>query len=188
VLLPLSTASTIRLLLLLLVLPPSLPHLLYLSRHEVRSTDKSKSCISLSTSLKQPPADPASHSHSQSALYHEWSDQYLDYNGLKRFLKDNSGGGSQGMKRWEQPEEDNFVKKLESELLKCERFQVGKVSRTDLSRLLSELNKYIALTGRRTVDQNHLPRKTSHRSRRILRRIANSTQPSSSTLETYPIR
>jgi hypothetical protein len=64
----------------------------------------------------------------QSTLYAEWSDQYLDYNGLKRDLKDNAGNGPQGMRRWTEGDEAAFVKRLEKELLKCERFQVGKVS------------------------------------------------------------
>lgn len=32
------------------------------------------------------------------------------------------------MRRWTEGDEAAFVKRLESELLKCERFQVGKVS------------------------------------------------------------
>lgn len=43
-------------------------------------------------------------------------------------MKDNAGNGPQGMRRWTEGDEAAFVKRLEKELLKCERFQVGKVS------------------------------------------------------------
>lgn len=60
----------------------------------------------------------------QSSLYAEWQDQYLDYNGLKADLKAGTNFGA----KWTAERERAFVNRLERELLKCEDFQIRKVS------------------------------------------------------------
>lgn len=55
--------------------------------------------------------------------YAEWRAYYLDYTGLKKFLKARTSEG-----RWTSEDEDNFVAKLEAELEKIHEFQMTKAS------------------------------------------------------------
>ncbi|KAJ1307185.1 hypothetical protein OPQ81_001301 [Rhizoctonia solani] len=55
--------------------------------------------------------------------YAEWRAYYLDYTGLKKFLKARTSG-----RRWSSEDEDLFVAKLEAELEKIHEFQMTKAS------------------------------------------------------------
>ncbi|GAA6031847.1 hypothetical protein JCM8097_002018 [Rhodosporidiobolus ruineniae] len=57
------------------------------------------------------------------ALYSEWQAAYIDYGGLKRFMKDR-----QATHHWNDADEADFIKALESELDKVVRFQEGKIN------------------------------------------------------------
>ncbi|GAA5990032.1 hypothetical protein JCM11641_001480 [Rhodosporidiobolus odoratus] len=56
------------------------------------------------------------------ALYQDWQASYIDYGGLKRFIKDR-----QGKHQWDDADEADFIKALESELDKVVKFQEGKI-------------------------------------------------------------
>lgn len=52
----------------------------------------------------------------------EWQDSYVDYSGLKKFIKDR-----QDLHKWDDGDEADFVKALEGELDKVVKFQEAKV-------------------------------------------------------------
>ena len=61
----------------------------------------------------------------------EWQDSYVDYSGLKKFIKDR-----QDLHKWDDGDEADFVKALEGELDKVVKFQEAKVrSLTEMLRL-----------------------------------------------------
>ncbi|GAA5867318.1 hypothetical protein JCM1840_005027 [Sporobolomyces johnsonii] len=57
------------------------------------------------------------------ALYQDWQASYIDYGGLKRLLKDR-----QGRHQWDDADEADFIKALESELDKVVKFQESKIA------------------------------------------------------------
>ncbi|GAA5852744.1 hypothetical protein JCM9279_003954 [Rhodotorula babjevae] len=57
------------------------------------------------------------------ALYQDWQASYIDYGGLKRFIKDR-----QAKKQWDDADEAEFIKALESELEKVAKFQETKIA------------------------------------------------------------
>ncbi|GAA5907321.1 hypothetical protein JCM5296_002691 [Sporobolomyces johnsonii] len=57
------------------------------------------------------------------ALYQDWQASYIDYGGLKRLLKDR-----QGRHQWDDVDEADFIKALESELDKVVKFQESKIA------------------------------------------------------------
>ncbi|GAA6007208.1 hypothetical protein JCM10207_001546 [Rhodosporidiobolus poonsookiae] len=57
------------------------------------------------------------------ALYQDWQASYIDYGGLKRFMKDR-----QAKHQWDDADEADFIKALESELDKVVKFQEGKIN------------------------------------------------------------
>ncbi|GAA5876812.1 hypothetical protein JCM8547_003172 [Rhodosporidiobolus lusitaniae] len=75
------------------------------------------------------------------ALYQDWQASYIDYGGLKRFMKDR-----QATHQWDDADEADFIKALESELDKVVRFQEGKLNElTDkISTYESEVKALIA--------------------------------------------
>ncbi|BGP19071.1 hypothetical protein JCM10213_006662 [Rhodosporidiobolus nylandii] len=56
------------------------------------------------------------------ALYQDWQASYIDYGGLKRFMKDR-----QAKHQWDDADEADFIKALESELDKVVKFQESKI-------------------------------------------------------------
>lgn len=56
-------------------------------------------------------------------MYGEWKEQYLDYNGLKKFLKRRTA-----VRAWNARDEIQFTNKLEEELEKIYNFQTKKVT------------------------------------------------------------
>ncbi|KAF8318449.1 SPX-domain-containing protein [Clavulina sp. PMI_390] len=67
----------------------------------------------------------------KSSLYEEWRTSYLDYDGLKRQLKDGTDGHV-----WSETDERKFIAKLENQLEKIHAFQYQKVS--ELSRRIND--------------------------------------------------
>lgn len=59
----------------------------------------------------------------KSALYSEWQESYVDYSGLKKFIKDRMD-----KHKWDDGDEADFVKALEGELDKVVTFQENKIS------------------------------------------------------------
>lgn len=57
------------------------------------------------------------------ALYQDWQASYIDYSGLKRFIKDR-----QSKHKWDDADEADFIKALESELDKVVKFQENKIA------------------------------------------------------------
>ncbi|GAA5907874.1 hypothetical protein JCM6882_004579 [Rhodosporidiobolus microsporus] len=57
------------------------------------------------------------------ALYQDWQASYIDYGGLKRFMKDR-----QAKHQWDDADEADFIRALESELDKVVKFQEGKIN------------------------------------------------------------
>ncbi|GAA5938890.1 hypothetical protein JCM1841_000843 [Sporobolomyces salmonicolor] len=57
------------------------------------------------------------------ALYQDWQASYIDYGGLKRLIKDR-----QARHRWDDADEADFIKALESELDKVVKFQESKIA------------------------------------------------------------
>ncbi|GAA5995708.1 Vtc4p [Rhodotorula paludigena] len=57
------------------------------------------------------------------ALYQDWQASYIDYGGLKRFMKDR-----QAKHQWDDADEADFIKALESELDKVAKFQEDKIN------------------------------------------------------------
>ncbi|GAA5949801.1 hypothetical protein JCM21900_004204 [Sporobolomyces salmonicolor] len=57
------------------------------------------------------------------ALYQDWQASYIDYGGLKRLIKDR-----QARRRWDDADEADFIKALESELDKVVKFQESKIA------------------------------------------------------------
>jgi SPX domain protein involved in polyphosphate accumulation len=66
------------------------------------------------------------------ALHEEWSKYYVDYAGLKKFIK-----SRQAKKQWDENDEQVFVRELDQELQKVANFQERKVIIVSLSRILS---------------------------------------------------
>ena len=64
----------------------------------------------------------------------EWQDSYVDYSGLKKFIKDR-----QDTHKWDDGDEADFVKALEGELDKVVKFQEAKV-RVFLEMLLLQIS------------------------------------------------
>jgi SPX domain protein involved in polyphosphate accumulation len=56
------------------------------------------------------------------ALHEEWSKYYVDYAGLKKFIK-----SRQAKKQWDDNDEKIFVRELDKELQKVADFQERKV-------------------------------------------------------------
>ncbi|KAM0750607.1 SPX-domain-containing protein [Meredithblackwellia eburnea MCA 4105] len=65
------------------------------------------------------------------AQYKDWSAHYVDYSGLKRYLKER-----QANKRWDDEEEANFLRALAGELDKVVTFQEAKIN--DLTLTIAE--------------------------------------------------
>lgn len=61
----------------------------------------------------------------QTDIYTEWRDYYLDYNKLKKSLKEGINNGP-----WTQEREQLFIEELEGQLEKIQSFQATKVGRT----------------------------------------------------------
>ncbi|GAA5972247.1 hypothetical protein JCM8115_006540 [Rhodotorula mucilaginosa] len=57
------------------------------------------------------------------ALYQDWQASYIDYSGLKRFIKDR-----QAKHQWDDADEADFIRALESELDKVVKFQENKIN------------------------------------------------------------
>ncbi|BGO94275.1 hypothetical protein NBRC10512_002723 [Rhodotorula toruloides] len=57
------------------------------------------------------------------ALYQDWQASYIDYGGLKRFIKDR-----QAKHQWDDADEADFIKALASELDKVVKFQESKIA------------------------------------------------------------
>ncbi|SCZ95025.1 BZ3500_MvSof-1268-A1-R1_Chr11-3g03553 [Microbotryum saponariae] len=55
--------------------------------------------------------------------YQDWQSSYIDYSGLKRFIKDR-----QSQHKWDDADEADFIKALEGELDKVVKFQESKMS------------------------------------------------------------
>ncbi|KAF8071857.1 VTC domain-containing protein [Lyophyllum atratum] len=70
----------------------------------------------------------------RTSLYNEWRPYYLDYNKLKRILKDRTTEGG-----WTDKDEQEFMEMLEKELDKIHDFQKSKTS--ELSRRIKEAEK-----------------------------------------------
>ncbi|BGP42486.1 vacuolar transporter chaperone [Rhodotorula kratochvilovae] len=66
------------------------------------------------------------------ALYQDWQASYIDYGGLKRFIKDR-----QAKHQWDDADEADFIKALESELEKVAKFQESKIAE-----LTEKINSY----------------------------------------------
>lgn len=79
----------------------------------------------------------------QNEIYPPWKDYYIDYEGLKRMLKENIlTDASEG---WTERDEKAFVAELDSELQKVYTFQVSKYKELDtkISKLELETEKYL---------------------------------------------
>ncbi|GAA5820997.1 hypothetical protein JCM3770_004462 [Rhodotorula araucariae] len=66
------------------------------------------------------------------ALYQDWQASYIDYGGLKRFIKDR-----QAKHQWDDADEADFIRALESELEKVAKFQESKIAE-----LTEKINSY----------------------------------------------
>ncbi|KAJ4494683.1 VTC domain-containing protein [Lentinula edodes] len=90
-------------------------------------------------------------------LYNEWRPFYLDYNSLKRELKDRTTSHS-----WDDKDEREFTERLEAELDKIHNFQRAKTS--ELSRRITEAERDVkqlvsgALEEEQQLDQSGHPR------------------------------
>ncbi|KPV74039.1 uncharacterized protein RHOBADRAFT_45336 [Rhodotorula graminis WP1] len=78
------------------------------------------------------------------ALYQDWQASYIDYGGLKRFIKDR-----QAKKQWDDADEAEFIKALESELEKVAKFQETKIAELTekIDNYEDEVKNLIALSG-----------------------------------------
>ncbi|BGP26784.1 vacuolar transporter chaperone 4 [Rhodotorula toruloides] len=81
------------------------------------------------------------------ALYQDWQASYIDYGGLKRFIKDR-----QAKHQWDDADEADFIKALASELDKVVKFQESKIAElTDkITNYESDVKELIA-----TADASH---------------------------------
>ncbi|KAM0791796.1 hypothetical protein ACM66B_004059 [Microbotryomycetes sp. NB124-2] len=70
------------------------------------------------------------------SLYQDWQASYIDYSGLKRLLKDR-----QANHKWDDADEADFLKALESELDKVVRFQESKMA--ELTQKISEYEEEV---------------------------------------------
>lgn len=97
-------------------------------------------------------------------LYSEWEQYYINYSGLKKFLKkraaahENAKDGSE----WDDADEAEFIKRLQEELSKVSRFQEDKVAElhsqialysTEVQRLVDRKNRKSSGSGVQTDGQ-----------------------------------
>ncbi|GAA6054074.1 hypothetical protein NBRC10513_006106 [Rhodotorula toruloides] len=87
------------------------------------------------------------------ALYQDWQASYIDYGGLKRFIKDR-----QAKHQWDDADEADFIKALASELDKVVKFQESKIAElTDkITNYESEVKDLIA-----AADASHQPQRSN---------------------------
>ncbi|BGP34451.1 vacuolar transporter chaperone [Rhodotorula toruloides] len=87
------------------------------------------------------------------ALYQDWQASYIDYGGLKRFIKDR-----QAKHQWDDADEADFIKALASELDKVVKFQESKIAElTDkITKYESEVKDLIA-----AADASHQPQRSN---------------------------
>lgn len=66
----------------------------------------------------------------KAGLYAEWEKYYIDYSGLKKFLKKRQAAHESKNESniWDDTDEAEFIKKLQDELTKVSRFQEDKVA------------------------------------------------------------
>lgn len=66
----------------------------------------------------------------KAGLYSEWEKYYIDYSGLKKFLKKRQAAhdNKHESNNWDDSDEAEFIKKLQDELTKVSRFQEDKVA------------------------------------------------------------
>lgn len=66
----------------------------------------------------------------KAGLYAEWEKYYIDYSGLKKFLKRKQAAHESKNEAniWDDADEAEFIKKLQDELTKVSRFQEDKVA------------------------------------------------------------
>lgn len=66
----------------------------------------------------------------KAGLYSEWEKYYIDYSGLKKFLKRKQAAheSKNESNTWDDADEAEFIKKLQDELTKVSRFQEDKVA------------------------------------------------------------
>ncbi|KIY69113.1 SPX-domain-containing protein [Cylindrobasidium torrendii FP15055 ss-10] len=83
-------------------------------------------------------------------LYNEWRPFYLDYNGLKRQLKDRTTGRS-----WTSQDEKDFTSLLEKELDKIHGFQQNKTS--ELARRIEDAERSVHHLVDEEVDEEYEP-------------------------------
>lgn len=94
----------------------------------------------------------------KAGLYAEWEKYYIDYSGLKKFLKRRQAAheSKNDSNIWDDADEAEFIKKLQDELTKVSRFQEDKVAELhgQIALYSQEVQELVALQQQQQQQKN----------------------------------
>jgi hypothetical protein len=101
----------------------------------------------------------------KAGLYSEWEKYYIDYSGLKKFLKRKQAAHESKNENniWDDSDEAEFIKKLQDELTKVSRFQEDKVAELhgQIALYSQEVQELVNIQQQRRNKQNNNQTNTS---------------------------